>query len=280
VITIQPGISPAKAAKVSLLMHPTARDEDMVRSLSGATLPNGRPPRDFAPCAENDAPAGTGRPRLCLAPHETAGITNYHFTPDEDRHNFSHGHRMRQATASRIIVLILTIVLGTPALASQEAPPGASNAISIDVFMPAMQLLFPSSILAGSISGSVSLPIGIDYQRVLDGHHVLAVAVFVRYSDSIGLLGVNPWIELDWRPFDVGLGGFYLGPALSAEFALNAANSFFFGLGGAVGYEFLLPCGFTITATLGLTFGPEFFASSTIFRENPRTEIALGYRFL
>jgi len=159
---------------------------------------------------------------------------------------------------------------GAQGAESQEA----RNAISVDLLAPLLQLAFNIS-----LSGSSAVPIEISYQRVVADNFVFNAEARVIYTTSVGLFDLSPWVEVDWHPFDRGLSGIFIGPALSFDFSLNLFNSFYCGLGGSVGYQLLLPLNIDLVAISGITYGLEFFKQSTIFRPSLRLEIDLGYRF-
>jgi hypothetical protein len=176
-------------------------------------------------------------------------------------------------------ILLLSLASSLSIGAQDNAQVEARNAISADLLMPFLHLAFPVSPLTISISSSIATPIAITYRRVLNEHFSLSIVPLFSYSGFVGLLELNPWLEFDWHPFDLGLGGFYIGPACSVDFGLNAFNHFYFGLGAGLGYQFLLPLNLDLNAGLALTCGPDLFANSTFLRTAMRLEIALGYRF-
>ena len=187
---------------------------------------------------------------------------------------------MRRRTRIGLLTIFISSLFFSLSLSAQDRVPSeARNAVSMDLFMPFLHLAFPTSALTTSISSSIAIPIGIKYQRVLFDHFVLSFVPIFAYSKNIGVLELNPWLELHWHPFDMGLGGLFIGPAISADFVLNTNNAIYVGLGAGIGYQLLLPLDIDLDAALGFCYGPDFYASSTYYLTALRLEIALGYRF-
>jgi hypothetical protein len=173
-----------------------------------------------------------------------------------------------------LTIFALFVLLPCLSAAGDTSPKEARNAISTDILEPVLQLVFNASIYDSSIT-----PFEISYQRVLLDNIVLSGVIRIGYRPSIGNFDMSPWVELDWHPFDNGLRGFFFGPALSTDFSLNTGNSFYGGLGAALGYQIFLPWNIMLAGVSGLTYGPEFFRDSIVFRPSVRLVIALGYRF-
>lgn len=187
---------------------------------------------------------------------------------------------MRPRIRIKLLIVLSILTLSSLPLSAQDLVPSEErNAVSMDLLMPFLHLVVPTSTFNTSFSSSIAIPIEIKYQRVLFDHFVLSFLPIFAYTENIGVLELNPWLELNWHPFDRGLGGFFIGPAVSADFDLNTNNAFYMGIGAGIGYQLLLPFNLDLDAALGLTYGPSFYTSSTYYLTALRLEIALGYRF-
>lgn len=158
-----------------------------------------------------------------------------------------------------LLAVICALTVSAGPLHAQEP----RNALSIDVFLPAMSPV--SRIAYGEM---FFVPLNAKYQHVLSEHQVLMVKMGLNYSwDTHGerILDLYPMLALEWHPFNTGLKGFYLGPSLlfgyssysysraTAENDLD--HSYWAAVGGNIGYEYALPSGMVIDLIFGLGYG-------------------------
>lgn len=176
---------------------------------------------------------------------------------------------------SMAIVCALYFLSPALGIAQAQAPKEAQRAILVNV---AEEVSIP---IMNAGSGTIAIPVEIEYQQVLTDHFVLsAIPGLVLYGYSGGLvLQFQPWVEVDWHPFDLALKGFYVGLAaagvVSWDFRPSGANQYFVGVAPAIGYQFLL----TSHIDLDLGFGWAFPVYSVGIGMFARGEIGLGYRF-
>lgn len=182
--------------------------------------------------------------------------------------------------AKRITFLLLPLFLLMPAttvLSADRDARGPQNEISIDLAMPVVLNVI-------GLDG-YTIPICLFYQRVLADHLVISVNPNVFYIDQStrrGLLGTL-WLEFDWHPFQNGLGGLFVGPAVVAvaewDIAQNelALKTTALMLGASLGYQVLLPSNFSIDVVVGLAVG--VIQGYGTLQGLPRAAVALGYRF-
>ena len=155
------------------------------------------------------------------------------------------------------------------------------NALSLDVLSGA------ALAIVGAMSGTVNVPVFINYQRVIFDHFTVSIIPFLNYWGLEGgwAFRLMPWAEADWHPFDKGLNGLFLGFAAVGSIDLdsrpNMANSYFLGLAPVVGYQFLLPWNLDLDFAFGLAFGERFGTdgSADFGAYRSRIEIGFGYRF-
>jgi hypothetical protein len=193
------------------------------------------------------------------------------------------------------VLVILCACLLSPFLgvAQDKAPEVAKNAISINVLGTVI------TAIADSTSGLVAVPVYVDYQRVLCEHYTLSIiprfefliastnhdSIAKSYLDSFDF---QPWVEVDWHPFDKGLNGFFVG--LAAVASLNVSwssnnSTVFLGVAPVVGYQILLPWNINLDFALGVALGgnivvdPFGNATSGLAVGPSRIELGLGYRF-
>jgi len=157
------------------------------------------------------------------------------------------------------LVLLCTLTMGPASLNAQEP----DNAISVDLFLPAMS---PLSRL--SDEEMVFIPLNVKYQRVLTEHRVLMLKMGLTYSwnsDGESILDIYPMLALEWHPFDTGLKGFYFGPSLFFSYSVYSHSgtttagdldySYWAVVGGNLGYEFVLRSNMVIDLIFGLGYG-------------------------
>ncbi len=160
-----------------------------------------------------------------------------------------------------VATAVFLCAIATRPLLAQEA----SEALTVDLLLPAMS---PLSRLAGEDSRFV--PLNVMYQRVITEHQVLMLKMGVNYNwDTAGQRSVElyPMLALDWHPYDTGLQGFHLGPALFFSYAAYAYShsasspasdpdyAYWSAVGGNVGYGFLLRDQKIIDVVFGLGWG-------------------------
>jgi hypothetical protein len=180
-----------------------------------------------------------------------------------------------------------------PGVADDQAPKETQNAISANVL---------GSLIAGitdSASGLVSVPLFFDYQKVLTDHYTLSIIPCFEFlvhstihnsisNSSLDSFDFQPWVELDWHPFDKGLNGFFVGLAgvgsLELKWSGNQDTTIFLGVAPVVGYLFPLPWNINLDFALGVAFGGNVVVSSSEnvslgLAAHSRIEIGLGCRF-
>ncbi len=198
--------------------------------------------------------------------------------------------RIARAPAVVCALFFLSSVLGS----AQDRASGAQNTISVNV------LGAPITAVADSTSGLVAIPLSVTYQRVLSDHYTLSiiprfeflVASTVPNSVSYSTLDsfdFQPWVEVDWHPFDRGLNGFFVGLAavgsLDVEWSGNQDTTIFLGAAPVVGYMLALPGSFSLDFALGVALGGNIVVSSSentsfgFAAGHSRVDIGLGYQF-
>ncbi len=193
---------------------------------------------------------------------------------------------MSRTKLSALLVLGLFAVAGAPADAQGEV----LNAVSIDTLAPAV-----SAVMAATGNPYWAIPFTFDFHRVLTEHLALVfVNEFTYQREPGGALLIDlPWLELAWHPFDPGLDGFYLGPALAFGFVMESLDTSrnhswepavsAVGLGAAVGYRLLLGGSFDLNFAAGLAVGsaakfyPTYYLRGTDLML--QWEAAVGCRF-
>ena len=191
------------------------------------------------------------------------------------------------------VVCAQFVLCPVPGVADDQAPKEAQNAISANL---------SGSLIAGitdSTSGLVSIPLFFDYQKVLTDHYSLSIIPCFEFlvhstihnsitNSSLDSFDFQPWVELDWHPFDKGLSGFFVGLAgvgsLELEWSGNQDTTIFLGVAPVVGYQFPLPWNISLDFALGVAFGGNIVVGSSEnislgFAVHSRIEIGLGYRF-
>jgi hypothetical protein len=151
-----------------------------------------------------------------------------------------------------VIVTTAILFLSLPiiAMASDQAPVGPRNELSVELAMPI-------AINLAVVNDGYAVPIVLDYQRVLSDHFVLSVVpglLFVHRGTLGDILLAQLWVELDWHPFQEGLRGFFIGPAVVGLYASNVYGSFGSAgtamAGAALGYQILLPANLDLDISL------------------------------
>jgi len=136
------------------------------------------------------------------------------------------------------------------------------------------------------------LCVALDYQRVLTDHLALSVPVFLVVQSSFMF---QPWLQVDWHPFDSGLNGLFFGiAAMAAVIGSGQGNQYgyYVGIGPAIGYQLLLGLGINLDFALSWAALSGGFATNLAGQRSfyiipipytilmpQRLEIALGYRF-
>jgi hypothetical protein len=160
------------------------------------------------------------------------------------------------------------------------------NEVSLDLFSPILL----------NITSPISVPIYIDYQRMLNDHLVLSLIPAFYYSQRIATTDsyvFEPWIELDWHPWGEGLNGFFVGPAIGIPITWiftsglpDVRLQIGAGIGVAIGYQFVFSNGLALDLSAGILVGYTYsFASQGEpaqggFGTPPgHLSIALGYQF-
>jgi len=180
--------------------------------------------------------------------------------------------RTRLAVILTLSVLLLVPTIG---IASDLETREAQNEVAIDFGMP----IFLN--VAASVSGGYAIPLYLNYQQVLTRHLTLSVSPSVAFLQQIyrQVMQLTLWLELDWHPFQDGLRGFFLGPAIAFLYVRDNISSpdTTVSVGGTVGYQFLLPANLDIDVGLGLAYGLlQTYSTQPVI---PRAVLALGYRF-
>jgi hypothetical protein len=119
--------------------------------------------------------------------------------------------------------------------AQDQGPQEPRNSISLDLFGTVRYINYYTN------GGRFVFPLLIDYQHVLIDHLTLeALPALLLWENSFTF---QPWIELDWHPFDKGLKGFFLGLAAVEEIDHDSDSSVttstHFGFAFRIGYQFL-----------------------------------------
>jgi len=145
------------------------------------------------------------------------------------------------------LILVLAVALiafaSATSTASDQGFVGAMNELSVDLATP----LFYNM----ALSNGYAVPIYLNYQRVLVNHFVLSITpgfLYLYDSWSGARYVVSFWAELDWHPFQDGLQGFFIGPAVI----------------GAYSDDLFLPDQSGASALVGATLGYQVFFSSEI----------------
>ncbi|MGA2639981.1 MAG: hypothetical protein ABSG21_03635 [Spirochaetia bacterium] len=146
----------------------------------------------------------------------------------------------------------------------------------------------------------VSVPLVIDFQQVLADHYSLTFIPFFEFlvastvhnsiaNSSLDSFEFQPWVEVDWHPFDEGLNGFFVGLAgvgsLEVKWSGNKDTTIFLGVAPVIGYQLLLPWSFDLDFALGVALGGSIVvdsagnASISLAATHSRIEFALGYMF-
>ena len=174
------------------------------------------------------------------------------------------------------VVMFLTLIAFFPtvATASDQETPMALNELSIDMAFPMLYLA------AGSV---YAIPIFLTYQRVLATHLVLSVApsfLYVRDNWSEESYVVLLWVGLAWHPFQEGLQGLFIGPAIAGAYSSNLFTAKRAGgslmAGASLGYQILFSGNIDFDIEGGAAAG---FAPDGSLTAWPRMVLALGYRF-
>jgi len=180
--------------------------------------------------------------------------------------------------ARNVFFVVIICLFVSPTAAVADGRP-AQNAITTDLIVPAMAI-------ASAVMGSpmLTVPVGVQYQRVLSEHSVLSFNAGFMYqcpspdtppdspviTDYYGVDGweltAYPLMEMDWHPFHKGLDGFYTGAfggllfkALHVDTAAVKGTGYEYDpcLGLVAGWQFLLPANIVINLALG--YGGQYF---------------------
>jgi hypothetical protein len=141
-------------------------------------------------------------------------------------------------------------MLTTATIPSAAEAREAQNAIAI--VLPLVGIDSVSSIQSNS-----AIQIDLNYQRVLGNHWVFSFLprFFYGWGGKGSWVSIYSWVEGDWHPWDDGLGGFFIGPAIQFPL-LNPFSPYnYFDVGGAIGYQLLLPSGFVLDFVARLLLG-------------------------
>jgi hypothetical protein len=202
---------------------------------------------------------------------------------------------MRRKTAGVLAAVCALFFLSSVLVAAQDRASGeAQNAISVNVLGASI------TAIADSTSGLVAVPLSVDYQRVLLDHYTLSIIPRIEFLVASGIpnsisystldsFDLQPWVEVDWHPFDTGLSGFFVGGAavgsLDVKWSGNQDTTIFLGVAPVVGYVLVLPGNINLDFALGVAFGGNIVidsAENTSFGlavDHSRIEIGLGYQF-
>jgi hypothetical protein len=195
----------------------------------------------------------------------------------------------RKIVRAAVIVCAMLVVLPITGFAQDQAAQETKNAISMNLFMTGAALFtnFTSA-------GELSIPLYFDYRHVLADHFVLYISPSVLYWGNAGYKGITiePIVEVDWHPFDLGLNGPLLGAFIDISNVYGSSTSptvfnteeFTVGVGPAAGYELTLLKCLLIECSGGLEAAARYdsnLASSNKWMLVPlfRLDIGLGYRF-
>ena len=195
-----------------------------------------------------------------------------------------------------VLAAVSALFVFTPALgiAQAQASEGAQDSISMNCLGTLI------TAIADSTSGLVSVPFLVDYQQVLTDHYSLSFIPFFEFliastvhdsivNSSLDSFEFQPWVEVDWHPFDKGLNGFFIGLAgvgsLDVKLSGNQDTTIFLGVAPVIGYKLLLPWSFDLDFALGIALGGSIVVDSAgnasigFAANHSRIEIALGYMF-
>jgi hypothetical protein len=164
------------------------------------------------------------------------------------------------------VAVLLAVFSPVCAIGQASGSEEPRNSISADVILPG------GCVISAVRHQYVGIGLTFDYQRVLFDHLVLSVLP-------------GPWIlpdgyslrldlELDVHPFDKGLGGFFVGPALGARWGFD--NSVLLTAALDFGYQFVLWSRLVLTAALG--YGIWYYPSLTGLVIT-RATLEIGYAF-
>jgi hypothetical protein len=187
------------------------------------------------------------------------------------------GDRMK--VSSGFIVIATAMLLFFPpsiAMASGQELQGPLNELSVDLATPIFWNLAPDG---------YAIPIYVNYQRVLTSHLVVSVTPSILYlygHHQGGSFAAMMWVELDWHPFQYGLHGFFIGPAVVGIYSnglLTPGSAGVTAMGGAtIGYQIFLASNIDFDIAAGVALGPDP-GDFSLLSGMPRMVLALGYRF-
>ncbi len=187
---------------------------------------------------------------------------------------------MGKRTALFTMCLLLACCFVLPASADQQED-ARLNQVSAN-------LLWTAAWIIGNPNVPI-IPISIEYQRVLAEHWVLSIIPTLNINFPVD--GSTPFTfiqfaEMDWHPFDPGLNGFLAGAFVAAGVSgpqfLNNVNiqSFSFGAGPALGYQFLFPFGLIIDISIRGGLGAGYSTLNGWLLQTPiMANINIGYAF-
>jgi hypothetical protein len=192
-------------------------------------------------------------------------------------------------TRCRFLSVVLVLLLFVPFIVAADDQE-QKNALSLDLVGPTVKGIQSLSL------GNLSLELPLEYERVLADHFTLAFPLYVSYYNNKNVGGndfwsmcVEPWIGLDWHPFDKGLGGFFVGPYMVISFnydtrlTMSDSTYYFIGWGASIGYKFLFGNVLDLDLTLryvpwGLLIADQSLGSIAS-SSRLRVEVGIGYRF-
>ena len=176
-----------------------------------------------------------------------------------------------------VLVSVAAFLALTPvvAIASDQLPLGAMNELSLDLASPVFYNL--------AATNGYAIPIYVNYQRVLMNHLVLSITpdILYMYDNWLGAQSViSLWVELDWHPFQDGLQGFFIGPAVIGAYSdglfLPHESGASALIGATIGYQIFFSSNIDFDMAAGMAIGtrPDGQYSGLI-----RMVLGLGYRF-
>lgn len=161
--------------------------------------------------------------------------------------------------ARRIVLVVVLFVAVAYVCSGKANSPSPSNALTVALFgAQGFNSLFLLYLTTNH--PTEFLPVTVSYYRAIAKHLVLSASFGYYHSEP--LIGVprgelfTPWVEIDWNSKKVGLDGFFIGLASSAEvdFFSGESPSFCFeGFGGAVGVRHTFWHHLFVTLEMGAT---------------------------
>ncbi len=174
---------------------------------------------------------------------------------------------------SRILALVAAVVL----------LPLVSAAETVKVVAKSEE---PQNALVFNVGALINGIVAVEYERALApligvelGMSVLAFRGVFAPPTTVNVIAVGPEVGLRFHLFRPAVGGLWFGPSVNAMYlaapaGLKTVRAFGYGLGLAVGYNFLLG-GFLVQ--LGLGGGVDDYGEGLVW--SPRLRLGMGFAF-